>query len=137
MQILVKGVNPTTKILTIQKLCNYIPSCSFSEPLVQKYIFLSPIFSVTGQPPQMHPFSSVMHLLFPIVWKQKPPFSSQATQLGQLLHIHMDKTICSFCSISFGSICSLSIILILNSIPSFQCALPLSQKYNPSRLFSM
>ncbi len=49
----------------------------------------SPICAVTGHPPQMHPFSSVMQLLFPIAGKQYPSFSPHSVQLGQLLAVNM------------------------------------------------
>jgi hypothetical protein len=59
---------------------------------------------VTGQPPQMHPFSSVIQPLFPIIARQKPPFSPHSTQLGHFPQMHKLKTICFLCSISSGLI---------------------------------
>ena len=43
------------------KILCYIPLCSFSDPLVQKYWFLSPIFDVTGQPAHMQTDALVIH----------------------------------------------------------------------------
>lgn len=70
---------------------------------------LSPIFRVTGQLGQVHPFSSVMHPLLPIGGKQYPPFSPHSTQDGQLGQIHICRTIFFLCSISSGLICIPSI----------------------------